>query len=111
MNVVERGAEREAEAVPMVLPVFPAGGLPLAESLRRKLLIRGVAVIGIAVSLSYLAWRVLFTLDLGAWWVSIPFLILELQAFLSLSLFAFSLWDIDVKAAGHPVETTNSRIA
>jgi cellulose synthase (UDP-forming) len=93
------------------LPVFPGGELPAPESRRRKLVMRGVALVAVAVSLAYLTWRLFFTIDLSSWWVSLPFIALEIHALLSLGLFTFSLWEIDLKSAWRPVDTTTMRVA
>ncbi len=64
---------------------------------------RGVTLLAVAVSLAYLTWRLLFTIDLSFWWVSLPFIALEIHALLSLGLFTFSLWEIDIKhSRPHP---------
>ncbi|MEL6981600.1 MAG: glycosyltransferase [Actinomycetota bacterium] len=51
-----------------------------------------MAITALVVSVAYLTWRALFTL--GPLWISIPLLVLEVHATVSLSLFAFSLWDL-----------------
>ena len=93
------------------LPSFAGGGFPPAELASRKFLIRSVSLLAIAVSLAYLLWRALFTLDVGFWWVSISLLMLEAHAFSSLALFTFSLWDIGSQPPARPVKTTSARIA
>ena len=80
------------------LPMFPGGGVPRPESRERKLYIRAVAVFALALTVAYLSWRAVFTIDLDAWWVSLPLFAFEFYAFVSLGLFAFTLWDIDVRA-------------
>ncbi|MGH2357264.1 MAG: glycosyltransferase [Candidatus Limnocylindria bacterium] len=69
--------------------------LPKPETTRRRLLIRSVALAALLVTAAYLAWRALFTLNLDAWYLALPLLVLEIHAALSLGLFTFSLWDID----------------
>lgn len=81
--------------------------LPPAQTFR----IHAVAVAALAVSLAYLTWRVFFTMNLAAWWVSIPFLLLEVHGFVSLALFAFSLWDIDSRPRVGSVRKPRGRIA
>lgn len=99
------------QAASLPHPVFPGSGLPAPESRGRKLLIRSVAILAIAVTLLYLTWRATDTIDLASWWVSIPFLFLEIFGLVSFVLFTFSLWDVDVRPPWHPVETTGARIA
>lgn len=45
----------------------------------------------------YLGWRATSTLNLNAWYLAIPMLVLEIHAAMGLGLFAFSLWDVDVR--------------
>ena len=92
-------------------PSFPGGRLPEPESAARKLVIRCVGLLAIVVSLAYLVWRALFTIDLGVWWASIPFFGLEAYALFSLALFTFSLWDIGSARPARPVNTSAARIA
>lgn len=93
------------------LPVFPGSDLPPPEPPLRRLVIHSVALLAFAVSLAYLGWRALFTVDPASWWVSFPFLGLEIFALFSLTLFAFSLWDLDVRPPARPAAKTNARIA
>jgi len=93
------------------LPSFAGGGIREPESAGQKLMIRSVGLLAIVVSFAYLLWRALFTIDLGVWWVAIPFFGLEAHALLSLALFTFSLWDMDSVQPGRPVNSTAARIA
>ncbi len=70
-------------------------GLPRREPLDAVALTRLVAIVAVAVSVAYLAWRALATLNLSAWYLSVPMLFLEVHAVLGLALFTFSLWDVD----------------
>jgi cellulose synthase (UDP-forming) len=79
------------------------GNLPPHEAALRTWLIRAVAVAAIAATGMYLGWRALFTLNLAAWYLAIPMLVLEIHAGLGLGLFAFSLWDIDTRPARRPL--------
>ena len=74
-------------------------------------MIRSVAVAALALSAGYLTWRGLFTLDVGAAWLSVPLYILELHAAFGLFLFTLSLWDIDVRPTIGPTLTTAHRVA
>ena len=71
------------------------GHLPPVESPSRRLLIRSVALVALAVTAAYLGWRALATLNLDAWYVAVPMFALELHAAVGLGLFTFSLWDVD----------------
>jgi len=71
------------------------GHLPARDSSQRLLLIRAVAVSALVVTAGYLGWRALATLNLDAWYLAVPMLILEAHAAIGLGLFTFSLWDVD----------------
>jgi len=73
------------------------GHLPPADSPRRLLAIRGVAVVALIATAAYLVWRATATLNIGAWYLSVPMLILEMHAAVGIALFTFSLWDVDVR--------------
>jgi cellulose synthase (UDP-forming) len=78
--------------------------LPAPEPASRTILIRAVAVAALLVTVAYLTWRALFTVNLDAWYVALPMLLLEVHAGLSLGLFAFSLWDVDARPRRIPLE-------
>ena len=89
----------------------PGPALPDPEPLLRRLVVRGIAVAALVASGIYLTWRATATLDLAAWWASIPLLVLEIHATLGLAMFAFSLWDVDRRPAHRDVRSTPLRIA
>jgi cellulose synthase/poly-beta-1,6-N-acetylglucosamine synthase-like glycosyltransferase len=90
---------------------MPGRTLPAPESRRRTWTIRAVALLALADTLAYLVWRAGFTLALDVWWVSIPLLVLEVHAVVGLTLFTFSLWDVDRRPATHDVTTAAARVA
>ncbi|MEL7158902.1 MAG: glycosyltransferase, partial [Actinomycetota bacterium] len=65
---------------------------PADETACQRRAVQAVVVLALVVSLAYLVWRTLFTL--GPLWISVPLLLLEVHAVVSLALFAFSLWDL-----------------
>ena len=71
------------------------GHLPPPDGARRLLLIRAVAVVALVATAIYLGWRATSTLNLEAWYLALPMLVLEAHAAVGLGLFAFSLWDVD----------------
>ncbi|MCV0403555.1 MAG: glycosyltransferase [Chloroflexi bacterium] len=73
------------------------GHLPPPDSSSRLLIIRAAAVLALAATVVYLGWRAAFTLNLDAWYLALPMLLLEIHAAIGLGLFAFSLWDVDVR--------------
>lgn len=93
------------------LPSFPGGELPEPEPLRRRLVVRGVALLTLAISIAYLTWRAMYTIDLGVAWIAIPFFVMEAHAVLSLALFTFSLWDVDSRPKTRPVNSSSARVA
>jgi hypothetical protein len=68
------------------LPRFPDERAAEGRGLR-ELLTRAVAVLALAVTVVYLMWRVVATIDLRVWWLSIPLLVLELHAAVGLGLY------------------------
>jgi cellulose synthase (UDP-forming) len=79
-----------------VPPAFSGGARPAAESPRRKAYIRGVALVALAVTAAYLAWRIgAGTINLAAWWVAIPLFVAELHNAFGLALFTVALWEVD----------------
>lgn len=84
--------------------------LPPPESTARKVTIHMAALVALAASLTYLSWRVGFTLGANLW-ISIPLWLLELHAFVGLALFTFSLWDLDCSSIPMPVVETDLRVA
>jgi cellulose synthase (UDP-forming) len=89
----------------------PAPALPAAETPIRRSAIRGIALAALAVSAVYLLWRVMSTIDLAVWWVSVPMLVLEIHATLALALSAFSLWDVDAAPEARALGRTKLKIA
>ncbi|MDQ2674687.1 MAG: glycosyltransferase, partial [Chloroflexota bacterium] len=75
------------------------GHLPPPDGAGRLLLIRAVTVVALAATVVYLAWRASSTLNLEAWYLALPMLVLEVHAAIGLGLFAFSLWDVDRRPA------------
>ena len=73
------------------------GHLPAPEAPGRLLLIRAVAVLALGATAVYLAWRATATMNVDAWFVSLPMLVFEVHAAIGLGLFTFSLWDVDVR--------------
>jgi len=93
------------------LPDLPDGQMLPAESRSKKRTIRTLAVLGLAASAVYLTWRILFTVDMSAWFVAIPMLVLEIHNAAGLGLYTFSLWDVDPPTNWHPVDITTATVA
>jgi cellulose synthase (UDP-forming) len=85
--------------------------MPPAEPPGRRVAIHLVAVTAIVVSVVYLSWRAIFTVDLAAWWLSIPLLALEAHAVFGLVLYTLSLWDLDGLQPAPEVTTAPGRVA
>lgn len=71
------------------------GALPPPEPWPRKLLIRGTALVALAITAAYLAWRATSTIALDFWWVAIPMFAVELHNGLGLLLYTIALWSVD----------------
>lgn len=84
---------------------------PEPESRSAKWRIRAIALAALVMSAVYLTWRAAFTLNLDAWWLSLPQLLLEVHAAVGLALFTFSLWDVDAVRPPAPCRTAPGRIA
>ncbi len=93
------------------LPSLPDGRLPEPEDLRRRLLIRSIAIAALVVSAAYLTWRAFWTLDMGVWFVAIPLLLLEVHSAAGLGLFTFSLWDVDPISGGQQAGKAEAKLA
>ena len=93
------------------LPFLKGGGFPEPESSARTRLIRSVAVAALVLSAVYLVWRVIFTVDMGVWFVAVPLLILEAHHALGLGIYTFSLWDVSAPPVPPPVIATDLRVA
>ncbi len=79
---------------------FGGTEIPAPEPLGRRAAIRSAAVSALLLSLAYLIWCAMFTVNLEVWWLSVPVVLLEIHAFASLALFAFSLGDPGVRSGG-----------
>jgi cellulose synthase/poly-beta-1,6-N-acetylglucosamine synthase-like glycosyltransferase len=78
--------------------VFVDGRLPAAETRSRKLAIRGMAVVALGISLTYLTWRLVAgTVDLAWWWVAIPLYAVEVHNAFGLLLYTIALWSMDAQ--------------
>jgi cellulose synthase/poly-beta-1,6-N-acetylglucosamine synthase-like glycosyltransferase len=92
-------------------PTIPGRDLPVPESTQRRWGIRGLALVALAVTAVYLAWRIGSTVATDVWWLSVPLVALEIHAALGLALFTFSLWDVDRRPVVQDVHGTDARIA
>jgi Glycosyl transferase family 2 len=92
------------------LPRFP-DGRPQDGPHVRELVTHAVAVLALTATATYLAWRVVVTIDLAVWWLSIPLYVLELHAAVGLGLYTFSLWDMHAGPRAGPVRESPLRVA
>jgi cellulose synthase/poly-beta-1,6-N-acetylglucosamine synthase-like glycosyltransferase len=92
---------RTAAAAPAD-PIFRDGSLPEPESAVRLALIHGVALLALAVTVAYLAWRLTGTISVQWWWVAIPLFVVEVHNAFGLALYTIALWRVDSRphAAG-----------
>ena len=104
--------ERQVSQLPQVgLPQFPGGKLPEPETASELFRIRAIAVLALASTVMYLIWRTMFTVDLDVWWVSVPLLLIEIHALVSLVLFVHALWDVQKVRGAEIVNETDARVA
>jgi len=92
-------------------PTLPGRGLPTPESPARRFAIRAIALVALAASAVYLAWRITSTINLDVWWLAVPLVVLEIHAALGLGLFTFSLWDVDAAPRVSARTSTDQKIA
>lgn len=87
------------------------GSLPPPESTARKLLIRGTALVALAITAAYLGWRATGTINLDDWWVAIPMFAVELHNALGLVLYTIALWSVDPDPPANPTPSHRWRVA
>ncbi len=90
---------------------FPRTAVPDPETTAGRRLTQTVAVAALLVTVGYLAWRTVATLNLGEWWISIPLLLLEVHAAFGLLLFTINLWDLDAMRPPSPRDGTDLKLA
>ncbi|MGI8657600.1 MAG: glycosyltransferase family 2 protein, partial [Candidatus Limnocylindria bacterium] len=73
------------------------GHLPPPDPPARLFAIRATTALALLATAIYLGWRATSTLNLDAWYLALLMLVLEVHAAIGLVLFAFSLWDVDVR--------------
>src|SRR3972149_2140999 len=93
------------------LPAFIDNSRPTPESAGRKLFIHAATIATLLASSVYLGWRIVDTVNLAVWWVSVPLVAAEVHNTFGLLLFTLALWDIDVSPPWRPVDRTGLRVA
>lgn len=100
---------------PALPPAFRDGRRPAAESARRVMAVRTVAVAALVVTALYLTWRVAAgTVNLEAWWVAVPLFVTEVHNAFGLLLYTIALWEVDggpTHPRAAPVASPGLRIA
>jgi cellulose synthase (UDP-forming) len=86
-----------AKAMAADSPIFRDGSLPAPESAARRALIHGVALLAMAVTVAYLAWRLGGTISAQWWWVAIPLFVVEVHNAFGLALYTVALWRVDAQ--------------
>ncbi len=90
---------------------FPQSAMPVPESEISKRWTQAVTLLALLLSVAYLSWRALETVNLAVWWISIPLLLLEAYAVGGLALFSTSLWDLDWQVPTTKRSRTYFRVA
>ncbi len=96
---------------PLGREAFPFAGYPPPEPVAPRRWTRFVALAAMAIGAAYLVWRAGFTVAWDAWWVSVPLLLLEVHAYISLLLFVPVTWDLDAIPPCRRVTTPELRVA
>lgn len=86
---------REGYAPRLDLPAVSPPSVPPAESRLRRRAIQVTALVGILVSLGWLAWRIVATIPGADLWLAIPLLLLEVHALATMCLHTVDLWNLD----------------
>ena len=89
---------------------WPGSEIPEPESRTHRRVTALIAIAAITMTVLYLGWRVLFTIDATSALLGIPLLILEVWAFISALMHGVVLWDLDAIPAAPRRETTDKRV-
>jgi cellulose synthase/poly-beta-1,6-N-acetylglucosamine synthase-like glycosyltransferase len=103
--------ERTTNEAPTGPAIFRDGSLPAPESAARRLLIHGVALLALAVTVAYLAWRLGGTISAQWWWVAIPLFVVEVHNAFGLLLYTVALWSLDAQPPPTASRAPRARIA
>jgi cellulose synthase (UDP-forming) len=116
--MARRGTTHDHRAMPEPTPAASRrlvrlrdGSLPPPEPWPRKLLIRGTALVALAVTAAYLLWRATSTVNLEFWWVAVPMLAVEIHNGLGLLLYTIALWSVDPEPPANPTPSRRWRVA
>ena len=82
----------------------------LHDTPARRRRMQVVAAAALLVTAVYLSWRVT-TVELSAWWLAVPLLLLEVHAAVGLALHTFSLWNLDAVRPAPRVDSVSDRVA
>lgn len=89
---------------------WPGSEVPEPESRAHRRVTALVAIAAVTMTVLYLGWRVLFTIDATSALLGIPLLVLEFWAFLSALMHAVVLWDLDAIPPASRRESTDKRV-
>lgn len=59
---------------------------------RRLLLLRGIVLVTAILGINYIAWRWLFSVNWGSWWIAVPLVIAETYSLVDSLLFGMTMW-------------------
>lgn len=77
----------------------------------QKKLVHLLASLSMIASVAYIGWRVVATVSWSAWWVSVPFFVLEAHLVFRMILTVAELWDTDSGPTAEPVDEVPGRVA
>jgi len=72
------------------------------QAARRLALIRVVVVLTAVLGVNYVAWRWLFSVHWGAWWIAVPLVIAETYSLIDSLLFGLTMWRLKDRGAAPP---------
>lgn len=87
--------DRHVQAAEAPWRTWKGSALPARETARQRLLTHAVAIVTAIITVIYLVWRLLVTIDPGSYPLGIPLWIAETWAFGTAILYFFVLWDLD----------------
>ncbi len=98
---------RPPHSVPLATSL---GGLELADappprSPAARSAVHALALLTVVVTLGYLGWRLLFTVNWSGWWLSVPLFLLEAHLGLRMIVTIVELWDTDTIDPPEPVSS------
>lgn len=72
---------------------------------------RALVAVAIAAGVGYVAWRLFATINWSAWWIAVPFVLLEAHLVARFIVTMTELWDLHGARVAPPVDTAPGKVA